>query len=546
MHGKKEKYGECSTFKPKIMRYIINHFKSRKILDMSSGWGDRLISAMASNVDLYHGFDPNPCLHPNYLKMIEFFKSYYKNPKAEFKMYLSNFETASIESDFYDLMFTSPPYFNIEIYDNNAKTQSTHTTKNDEAGWYNGFLLKWVEKIYIALKEGGIMAFNINQFEQHSFVTWLINDLRMDVRFDFLGTISYGGRKDNQPIFLWKKRQLINSKNVYDSTFIISSKKEMKGIDYTTLRQSLIDNGLTETTNKNSRPYVLWKEQLENNNFDKKYYNTECFITNILNNKKIIITDKSNLYINFNKEYPDACKKYMAKTWKLDKFIKDDVLTNNSENVYIVRPVGKGAFSGKDIIIVNNSAKLEEAKKLSNKKYDSIIVSEYVTNPMLYRDRKFHLRTYFLISMINGKYKTYFYEIYELFTAKNPYTNIDYTDKNVHDTHFASTKGDILCPRDLELSLKKIFLTKIYPNMEDCMSYISKLMDGHAKPYEEAENAFEVFGCDFLVKDNYDVVLMEINDKTGFTMNEQKNKITFSTMYLKVINYMIKSALPLV
>ena len=121
-------------------------------------------------------------------------------------------------------------------------------------------------------------------------------------------------------------------------------------------------------------------------------------------------------------------------------------------------------------------------------------------------------------------------------------TNINYTDKDVHDTHFASTEGDILCPRDLDPSLKNIFSTKIYPNMEDCMSYISKLMEGHAKPYPQAENAFEVFGCDFLVKDNYEVVLMEINDKTGFTMNKVETKKTFSAAYLGVINTMLKTA----
>ena len=540
--GKKEKHGECSTFKPKIMRYIINRFKSRRVLDMSSGWGDRLISAMASDVDIYHGYDPNECLYPNYLKMIDFFQPYYKNTEAKFKMTVHPFESAPIYVNFYDLMFTSPPYFDIEIYDNDSKSQSTHNIKDNEIEWYNQFLLKWVNKIYVALREGGIMAFNINQFEHHNFVTWLINDLRMDVRFDFMGTISYGGRVDNQPIFLWKKRPVVNSKLVYFPTFIISSKKEMKGLDYSTLRESLIEDGLQETTDPTTKPYLLFMEQLENNKFDDRYYNTQCFIMNILSDEKTIITDKSKLYINFNKEYPEECKKYMARTWKLDEFLKDDVLTKNGRNAYIVRPVGKGAFSGKDIIIVDTQSKLEEAKKLRTKKYDSVIVSEYVINPMLYTGRKFHLRTYFLISIINGKYKTYFYDIYELFTAKNPYTNIDYADKDVHDTHFASTEGDILCPRDLDPSLKNIFSTKIYPNMEVCMSYISKLMEGHAKPYPQAENAFEVFGCDFLVKDNYEVVLMEINDKTGFTMNKVETKKTFSAAYLGVINTMLKSA----
>jgi hypothetical protein len=42
---------------------------------------------------------------------------------------------------------------------------------------------------------------------------------------------------------------------------------------------------------------------------------------------------------------------------------------------------------------------------------------------MLFEGRKFHLRTYFLIATINGKYKTHFYDLYELFTAEKQYNN---------------------------------------------------------------------------------------------------------------------------
>ena len=35
-------YKKCNRFKPKIMKFFIEYFNARKILDMSSGWGDRL------------------------------------------------------------------------------------------------------------------------------------------------------------------------------------------------------------------------------------------------------------------------------------------------------------------------------------------------------------------------------------------------------------------------------------------------------------------------------------------------------------------------
>ena len=374
-----------------------------------------------------------------------------------------------------------------------------------------------------------------------------------------------------------KNISIHNNKNNYDITkysnqFIISSKKNMAGLDYSSLRYFLKIHGLTETNNPKSHPILLWLEQLDNNLFDKKYYHTKCFIMNILSDKKKIITDKYLLYVNFNKYYPIECKQYMAETWELEEFLKNNNNNNNNNNnifnadindksnndndiydksnddihkksnVYIVRPVGKGAFSGKGIIRVYDNTTLQNAKSLLHKNYDHIIISKYITNPMLYNGCKFHLRTYFLISIINGKYKTYFYDIYELFTALKPYTNNDYTDKDVHDTHFKSTPQDILCPYDLDIIQQNIFSKYIYPKMKNCMSYISKLMESHAEPYPQAENAFEVFGCDFLVKDNYDVVLMEINDKIGFTMYKIKNKQKFSKLYLNIINNIILKA----
>jgi hypothetical protein len=203
--GRRDGFGECSTFKPKFLRYIIDHFNAKNILDMSMGWGDRLIASMASNINCYHGYDPNPCLHPNYKKMIEFFKPQLVNPKIEIKTHQLPFEKAQLPDNFYDLMFTSPPYFDIEIYDSNSETQSTHN--NNESEWYNNYLKVWVKLIYNALKIGGIMAFNINQFRHHHFVQWLVDDMRKDVKWKFLGTIGNTGQKikNVQPIFLWKK-----------------------------------------------------------------------------------------------------------------------------------------------------------------------------------------------------------------------------------------------------------------------------------------------------------------------------------------------------
>jgi hypothetical protein len=204
-------FKECSTFKPKLEKFFIEFFNARKILDLSSGWGDRLIGAMASDIDCYHGFDPNPCLHPNYKNIIKTFKNYQVNKNAVFVIKKQPFEKAILKSNYYDLMMTSPPYFTMEIYDDNplsSKLQSIsgiHTEKE----WFDNLLLVWIDKIYTALRKDGIMALNINQFRNQNYVYWLINDMNKNKYkyWKYLGIISHSAisKKNPQPTFIWTK-----------------------------------------------------------------------------------------------------------------------------------------------------------------------------------------------------------------------------------------------------------------------------------------------------------------------------------------------------
>jgi hypothetical protein len=203
-------FKECSTFKPKLEKFFIEFFNARKILDLSSGWGDRLIGAMASDIDCYHGYDPNPCLHPNYKNIIKTFKNYQVNKNAVYVIKKQPFENATLKPNYYDLMMTSPPYFTMEIYDNNPSSSKTQSISNihSEKEWFDKFLL-WIDKIYIALRQDGIMALNINQFRNQNYVYWLLNDMNKNKYkyWKYLGIISHSSisKKNPQPTFIWKK-----------------------------------------------------------------------------------------------------------------------------------------------------------------------------------------------------------------------------------------------------------------------------------------------------------------------------------------------------
>jgi hypothetical protein len=105
------------------------------------------------------------------------------------------------------------------------------------------------------------------------------------------------------------------------------------------------------------------------------------------------------------------------------------------------------AAAGKDIIYVVNQKTLEEAKKLLPR-YDKVLVSDYIRNPLLFRGLKFHLRIFFLITIIDNVIKTYLLNDCKILTAGKPFILSNFDDKTIHDTHVKTTDYDYLFQRD--------------------------------------------------------------------------------------------------
>ena len=148
----------CNNFRINVCLEVLDMFKPKKWLDISAGWGDRLLSALLSPwVEVYTGVDPNPCLYPGYKKMINVF-----NPDGDKKCTLikDGFETAHLPTGVkYDLVFSSPPFFDLEVY-SGATTDSLTKYKNVNA-WFNGFLMPSIKKAIKYLVPGGYLVLYI-------------------------------------------------------------------------------------------------------------------------------------------------------------------------------------------------------------------------------------------------------------------------------------------------------------------------------------------------------------------------------------------------
>ena len=163
---KKYSYKIATTFMPLYAKAIYKHFNASKVLDPCAGWGDRLIGAAASKcVKTYIGFDPNIRLRNGYAQEMKLFghdlaslndkemvfnnsfKIYSEPFEVGAKTYLKNF------SNYFDLVFTSPPFFNYEVYTN---------SNPQYINWYDEFYKPLMLESYRCVKPGGHVCIHIS------------------------------------------------------------------------------------------------------------------------------------------------------------------------------------------------------------------------------------------------------------------------------------------------------------------------------------------------------------------------------------------------
>jgi len=135
--------GMTSNFKPAVAKYIYSTFcKGNNILDYSAGWGARALAAISLGKN-YYGIDPLTYKEVN--NIFKYFKyengfcigggseeidSYSKIPKADFA-------------------FSSPPYYNLEIYSKDENQSIIKFQKYEE--WLVNYWRKTVSSVLTKL-----------------------------------------------------------------------------------------------------------------------------------------------------------------------------------------------------------------------------------------------------------------------------------------------------------------------------------------------------------------------------------------------------------
>jgi 16S rRNA G966 N2-methylase RsmD len=153
----KEVYNICisaiNIIRPIVYMEIYTKYKPKSILDFCAGWGGAAVAASALNIENYVGIEINHSLKTPYNNLIDFLK---EKSKTEINMIFDDALLVDYNSLHYDFVFTSPPYYFIQKYENNPEYKSKK--EMDEK-----FYIPLFSKTYNHLQTNGIYALNVNK-----------------------------------------------------------------------------------------------------------------------------------------------------------------------------------------------------------------------------------------------------------------------------------------------------------------------------------------------------------------------------------------------
>lgn len=172
-----------SFYRPHIAKQII--FSTNKIngtlFDPCAGWGGRMLGTVAAHWR-YVGCEPNTTTYNNLLEIVDFLGI--KDSVTLYNMPYENLDLNNLCE--VDIILTSPPYFDLERYDNkDSQSYIKYSTYED---WLNNWYLAMIEKNISVLSEDGLSCYNVMNGRCENIVEKTIEQ-HQERGFSLVGTL---------------------------------------------------------------------------------------------------------------------------------------------------------------------------------------------------------------------------------------------------------------------------------------------------------------------------------------------------------------------
>jgi len=318
----------------------------------------------------------------------------------------------------------------------------------------------------------------------------------------------------------------------------------------------LLKNGWKRDLEKNCEDIKLrWCEVKTSNNYSE-FREGEQMIYQIPNNK--LLTTKIGLLVSLrdydrvmNKVHKGKSKimpyqSFFQESYRLD--VKDDrnafFDTYKEKELWISKPTG--ANQGRGIYLIRSTEEVERIKNLyteveeKTKKKRKVpaarLVQRYVTNPLLLDGKKFDVRNYMLIAS-GQPYVVFYRDGYCRLTC----TQYDRNSKDLcsHLTNQAMQKKSPLYEENKEETVWSMDRFNNYVNENYCnensnkvpLNWVNTILKKKCQQImlhcfnavrhrlDGKRGYFDLIGCDFLISDDFQVTLLEMNSNPALHTN---------------------------
>lgn len=175
-----------------VSLYHKNFFEKTVVLDPCCGWGGRMLGTVSAG-NYYIGFEPNKQTYENLNKLANFL-----GIQKHIQIYNDVAENIqNYDFDNVDIILTSPPYFDLEIY-SDEKTQSCmgYTTYND---WSYGWLRNVIHNCCERLNTGGVSCWNVHNVGKMNMIQDVENyHTEINKKYSHEFKLSSSARQSNQ------------------------------------------------------------------------------------------------------------------------------------------------------------------------------------------------------------------------------------------------------------------------------------------------------------------------------------------------------------
>ena len=167
--------GGVQNFSPERAKAIYSYYTNKNdvVYDSSCGFGGRLVGSYAAcNRLSYIGVEPCTNTYSQLLQLDKYCSKAYRIKESTTEIHCIGSEDFIPDKESIDFSFTSPPYFDLEIYGEES-TQSIIKFP-EYSQWLNGFVYNTMKNIRYGLKQDKFVGINIKNIPKYPlYDDWL-------------------------------------------------------------------------------------------------------------------------------------------------------------------------------------------------------------------------------------------------------------------------------------------------------------------------------------------------------------------------------------